>query len=92
MTFRGTISLGSDVLAGVAGTMDGISGTQGGYYGDFVLHRGAFRAFDPDALYRLDIANGPSMGVHVRNSAGLGSAEGEALFRSRGVPAGRPTT
>ncbi len=91
MTFRGTISLGSDVLAGVAGTMNGISGTQGGYYGDFVLHRGASRVFDPDALYRLDIANGPSMRVHVRNSIGLRPAEGDVLFRSRGAPSGLPS-
>ena len=87
MHFTGPISLGGGVLTRVAGNIYGISGTQGGYYGDFVPDRVLSRpTFDPDTLYQLDIDRGPSMGVHVMNSPGPGAADGEAVFRSRGIP------
>ena len=86
MHFTGSISFRGAVLAGVAGDMNGISGTRWGYYGAFVPKRSPSPDFDVDALYRLDIDHGPSMSVHVMNSAGPGSAVGEAVFRSRGSP------
>lgn len=88
MRFSGSISLGPRVLATVAGDMNGISGTQGGYFGDFAPDRGESPAFDADTLYRLDVDDGPSIAVHVMNSPGPGSSHGEAGFRSRGNPVG----
>ena len=91
MRFTGSISLGPEVLAAVAGDMNGVSGTQGAYYGDFAPEPGVAPAFDADTLYRLDVDDGPSMAVHVMNSPGPGSADGEAVFRSRGIPAAART-
>ncbi len=84
MRFTGSISLAGRVLTRVEGDMNGVSGTEGGYYGEFVASFAEAADFDADALYRLDVDGGPSMGVHVMSSAGPGSVEGEAVFRSRG--------
>ena len=92
MNFNGSISLGGVVLTRVAGNMYGISGTQDGYYGDFVPDLCEPRAFDAGTPYRLDVDRGPSMGVHVMNSPGPGSADGEAVFRSRGLPVHGPAS
>ena len=87
MHFNGTTSLCGDSPMGVSGSMDGIYGAQGEYYGDFVPDWVSSSAFDADSLYRLDDAT--SMSVRVMRWREPRSARDTARSRSRGVPARR---